>query len=445
MAWDASAGRAEILHDRVVLVDGSRIEAVLPGGWQPQGTARILGGADTFVIPGLINAHVHSATNALFRGIGEDDDRDLTMHGLVVPVMETAFTKLTLEEIEALTEWGQLELLKSGVTTVVENALHDPESLVQATQRSGIRGYLSVIFSDATRPGRLHHLWGEGGDGQWGLRLNIAFHDAYDGAADGRIRVLLGPHAPDTCGRDLLAAVRRVADELGCPVMIHLNQTLRERETVAVREAGLSPVEYLEQMGLLRPGLLAGHNTYVTPSDAARMAAAGATAVYLPYIIGRRGHRSPLPLLHEAGVNIALGTDTFSGDFVTLMKVGAYLAKQVTGRPGSPTARDLLGAATCGAADGLRRPDLGRIAAGAQADLVLVDLNRPATAPVFDPVKNFVYYASAGDITHVLVAGKLVVERGRIQTLDEPQVCARAQAACERIWAMALAAANRPP
>ena len=436
--WDAERGRAEVLRDRVVLVEGERIAAILPGAWRADGSARELGGPGTLVVPGLINAHVHSAVTPLLRGVAEDDDRDLTLHGLVVPVLETAFADLAADEIAALLEWGQLELLRSGVTTVVENALHDPEILVEATRRTGLRGYLSLIFSDATPPGRHHVLWGAEGDGPRALRLAVDLHRRHDGAAGGRLRILLGPHAPDTCGRPLLAAVRRAADELGCPVMIHLNQTARERETVAVREGGASPVAYLDAMGLLRPGLLAAHNTHVTAEDAARMAQTGVTAVYLPYVIGRRGHRSPLPLLQEAGVAVALGTDTYSGDFVSLMKLGAYLGKQATGRPGAPTARALLDAATDGAARGLRRPDLGRIAPGALADLCLVDLGRTTNAPVFDPVKSLVYYSAGPDVRDVLVGGQPVVEAGRVLTMDADRARARAQAACARVWEAVL-------
>ncbi len=97
-----------------------------------------------------------------------------------------------------------------------------------------------------------------------------------------------------------------------------------------------------------------------------------------------------------------------------------------------------IDAATVGAARGLLRDDLGRIAPGTQADLVVVDLGRPATAPALDPVRNFIYYASASDVRHVLVGGKVVVEDGRVLTLDEQSIRGRAQAACERIWSAVL-------
>lgn len=434
LAWNDAADRADVLRDRVVLVSGDRIEAILPGSWQANGNAREIGGPGTFVIPGLINAHVHSAVTPPVRGVAEDDDRDATMQGLAVPIIRGVFETLGPDEIRPLLEWGQCELIKSGVTTVLENANHDPEILVEASRRTGIRAYVSQAYGELTPRGQYHILWGDHGDPDHSLAVNVALFHKYEGAEGGRIRMLLGPHAPDTCGPAFLAKIRDVADELNCPVMIHLNQTERERQVVAEREGGLSPVQYLDRVGLLRPGFVGAHNTYATPEDATIMAATGATAAYLPPIVARRGQPSPVALLLEAGVNVAIGIDSYWGDFVSVLKVGMYLGKQASRRPGLPTARQMLDAATRGAATGVRRTDIGRLAPGAQADITTVNLNTTTAAPVFDPIKALVWYSSGPDVRDVMVAGELLMEDRRLTRLDEDALRARTTEICRRVW-----------
>ncbi|MFN8525991.1 MAG: amidohydrolase family protein [Chloroflexota bacterium] len=443
-AWSAERNVAEVLRDRAVLVEGDRIAAILPADWHNDGSARELGGPGAFVIPGLINAHVHSAVTPPVRGVAEDDDRDATMLGLVVPVIKAVFEMLQADEIQPLVEWGQLELMRTGVTTVLESSNHDPEILVASAKHVGVRSYVSPLYGEQTPRGKYHILWGDQGDPDHSIAANVDLFTKYENANGGRIRGIFGLHAPDTCTEPFLKKIVRAADELDAPMMIHLNQTERERVTVAEREGGLSPAEYLQRVGMLRPGLLAAHNTYATPSDAALMASCGATAVYLPYILSRRGQPSPLPMLLEAGVNVALGTDSYCGDFVSLMKVGAYLGKQASRRPGLPTARQMLDAATAGAARGLRRDDIGRIAPGAQADVAVVDLATTTAAPVFDPVKSVVYYSSGLDVRHLLVAGQVLLEDGRFTTVDEAAIRRRNEEVCARVWQAVLGTTAGP-
>jgi cytosine/adenosine deaminase-related metal-dependent hydrolase len=137
------------------------------------------------------------------------------------------------------------------------------------------------------------------------------------------------------------------------------------------------------------------------------------------------------------GINVALGTDSYSSDITETIKTAAVLGKIREGRVGAPTALDAFNAATLGGALALGRDDIGQIKPGAKADLVLIDLSRPHNFPVIDPLKNFVYYSSGADVETVIVDGKIVVRNGQALTTNEDELRERVQAATQRIWAIA--------
>jgi len=141
------------------------------------------------------------------------------------------------------------------------------------------------------------------------------------------------------------------------------------------------------------------------------------------------------PRYLKAGVNVALGTDTFPQDMLHEMRVAATLGKVADGDARVATARDVFTSATLGGARALGREDLGRIAPGARADLVLVRLDSLGMAPVRDPLRNLVYSATREDVETVLVDGRVVLEGGRVPGVDEARLARDVQAAAERLWA----------
>ena len=135
-----------------------------------------------------------------------------------------------------------------------------------------------------------------------------------------------------------------------------------------------------------------------------------------------------------AGVNMALGTDTFPQDMLHEMQIAAIVSKLVESDPRVATARDVFTSATLGGARALSRDDLGRITPGAKADLVLINLETLSMSPIRDPLKNLVFSASRHDVDTVFVDGRIVVDRGRIEGIDERALARDAQAAAERLW-----------
>ncbi|MGH7419843.1 MAG: amidohydrolase family protein, partial [Candidatus Rokuibacteriota bacterium] len=201
---------------------------------------------------------------------------------------------------------------------------------------------------------------------------------------------------------------------------------------------------WLHEVGLLNRRLIIGHCIYLSghpqvvfPNgrDLELLAASGASVAHCPWVFGRRGvtmHSYARYL--KAGVNVALGTDTFPHDMVREMRWAAVLAKVADGDPRVGTAADVFTSATLGGARALHREDLGRITPGAKADLLLFRLDTLTMSPMRDPLKNLVFSGSRHDLDTVIVDGRTVMKGGRLEGTDESALARELQGAAERLW-----------
>jgi cytosine/adenosine deaminase-related metal-dependent hydrolase len=176
------------------------------------------------------------------------------------------------------------------------------------------------------------------------------------------------------------------------------------------------------------------HVTFTDEDDRRLLAETASTVVHCPVRKAREAVITPFQEYVDMGINVALGTDSYSSDFVETIRATAMLGKIRQGRVGAATAQDVIDAATLGAARGLGRDDLGRIEPGAKADLVLIDLERPHNFPVIDPLVNFVHYSAGTDVTTVIVDGRVIVEDGVAVNTDEDALRERVRAATSRIY-----------
>jgi cytosine/adenosine deaminase-related metal-dependent hydrolase len=255
---------------------------------------------------------------------------------------------------------------------------------------------------------------------------------------------MLFPYQVDTCSPALLSATRKVADELGVGVEIHAGQNLLEFHEI-LRRHGKTPVELLAETGLLGPDLLVGHCIISTAHhlaavpggrDLELLAASGTTVAHCPLVFARRGNA--LESFHRyraSGVNVALGTDTYPRDLIAEMRWASLVGKIADRDFLVATAADVFSAATLGAAKALRRDDLGRLAPGAKADLVVVDMQSLRIGPYRDPIKALVNCATGDDVERVIVDGRTVVEDKRVVGVDERELLRSAQKEAERLWA----------
>jgi 5-methylthioadenosine/S-adenosylhomocysteine deaminase len=435
-------GGHALLENGHVLIERDRIMHV-GRGWDGQAD-RTINGADKLLIPGFITVHSHLTNSPLTKSFLEDQGNPFHyMSGLYEYL---AVTDTTPEDALVSARFSLVEMLRSGITTIVELGGVAAEEIVELAGRLGVRAYVVPMYRSGrwyTPDGRrVVYEWSPDG-GLSGLERAVEFLRKYQNVYDGRLRSFLGPAQIDTCTLELLRKTAEMAEALDVPVEIHAGQAVIEFQEIT-RRHGLTPVELLREVSLLNRRLIIGHCIFISghpqvvfPNgrDLELLAASGATVAHCPWVFGRRGiamHSYPRYL--RAGVNVALGTDTFPQDMLQEMRVAAVLGKVVESDPRGATARDVFDSATLAGARALGREDLGRIAPGAKADLVLVNLETLGMAPVRDPIKNLVFSASRHDVDTVIVDGRIVVAGGRIEGIDERGVARELQAAAERLW-----------
>lgn len=431
-----------VLRDRTVVICNDRIDAVCERYDGP--ADRVIHADGRMLSPGFINAHVHTGAATYVRGLCED--RDLlpksAFYHYVVPLIAVGAANFSLEEFAAVIEWDMLEMLKTGSTTILEENFDHYEVLVEVASRLGSRAYISPTYPSGhgnigyIKGGKLHYDKPKEGSEARGLQRNVELYERFNGSANDRLRVRLSPTGPDTCPAKVLRETRKAADRLKCGISIHAAHHQTEFE-ICQSKYGATPIQHLANTGILGPDAMVTHVTFTDDNDRQLLADTKTTVVHCSYRKAREAVVGPFWEYLQKGINVALGTDSYSSDITETIRMAAVLGKIRLGRVGAPTAADAFDAATIGGARGLGRSDLGRIEPGAKADLVLIDLTKPHNCPVIDPIKNFVYYSSGADIETVMVDGKVVVDHGLATNTNEDELRERVRSATRRIWRLA--------
>ena len=440
-------GAQAVLRDHWVLLEGKRIAAV----------QRTRPHADTvfdrtgqFVLPGLLNLHNHCFSEAVARTHTEDGNgrrnNQSIVYTVLLPLTKRGIDILSPAERLAIARLGILQLLRGGAATVMEPFRNGIPEMFEAAAEMGIRFYgAPYLFStgdaQAQPDGTVRYA---GDDGQADLDTWNRLHGRWQGEADGRIRLAMSPHATDTCGPDLLRACLFRARELRVPVTTHLAQSALEVATIGTRHAGRTPAEYLDWLGLLAPDLLAAHCIASSDDDLRLMAARGATVLNCPRVFARSGTVAAFGRFASHGVRTVVGTDGYDMDLLGELNAASMISKIAAGRADVATAPALIDAVTEVAADAIGRPDLGRIAPSATADLTVVDMTHPQLQPLADPRRGLIALASRADVAQVFVDGRLLVDAGRLVDGDEQAICAAGSAAVGRIWDLPEARAALP-
>jgi cytosine/adenosine deaminase-related metal-dependent hydrolase len=247
----------------------------------------------------------------------------------------------------------------------------------------------------------------------------------------------------ETCSEPLLRAGKDAARELRVPIHTHAGGNLVEFQRI-MEEHRKTPVQFLADIGFLDDRTLLGHVVFTTAhpwprypfgDDLRVLAETGATVGHCPYKYAKMAmtlHSFQRYL--DAGVTVALGTDTYPMDMVAELRWASILAKVTDANYQVGLPRDVFNAATLGACRFLQRGDLGRLAPGAKADILLIDLDHLG-APVYtDPIKALVDGGCGRDVDTVIVDGKVLVQGGRATRADEDEVYERARRATEQYW-----------
>ncbi len=246
----------------------------------------------------------------------------------------------------------------------------------------------------------------------------------------GRLSGLVVPAQIDTCTPELLRDSHAEARRRGLAWQTHAAQSVSEFHEIT-RRHGFTPIGWLHHLGVLDERSIIGHGIFLddhpstpwhTDRDLALLAETGTAVAHCPTVFARRGicaaRYRPLPTRRCPKVGI--GTDTFPHNMLDEMRLAMYLARTQAGNPRTLTGGELFTMATSGGADILGRGDIGRLAAGCRADLVLVDAAHPAMRPGYDPVRSLLYAAGDRAIPPVYVDGEQGGGRRQVLTMDYP-------------------------
>jgi cytosine/adenosine deaminase-related metal-dependent hydrolase len=432
IAWDAARRRHVYRRDSDVIFSGDRITCVGPA--YEGAVDETIDGRDLVVMPGLVDLHAHPTTEPGYKGIREEHGvPEMYMTGLYERSL--AF-RLDEEGRKAGAEVAYGELLASGVTSVLDLSVQFPGWL-DLLARSGLRGFLAPGYASARWHLESNHELGYRWDERAGRQ---AFEDAQALIAEaerhpsGRLSGVLYPMQIDTCSEALLRDSIAVARESGRPLTVHAAQSVMEFQAM-VRRHGKTPIQWAQDIGLLGPRTILGHAIFVdghswlhwaSRRDVALLAGSGTSVAHCPTPFARYGQLlEDLGRYLRAGVNVGLGTDVSPHNLLEEMRWAAVLARVAAGDVTAVSTADVFHAATVGGARALGRDDIGRLAPGMKADVVLVDASHPAMRPLRDPLRSLVYTAADRAVRDVYVDGIRVVADGRVLTLDREAALGR--------------------
>lgn len=403
-----------VLEDHAVAVHQGRILDILPAAQARQRYAalQIHDLPQHVLMPGFVNAHTHAAMN-LFRGMSDDLALMEWLNNHIWP----AERKWMSEEFVA--DGSRLaiaEMIKSG-TTCFNDMYFFPDVTARVARQAGIRATIGMIVID------FPSAWAEGPDDY--LHKGLALHDEYRNHP--LIQTALAPHAPYTVSDEPLSRVRLLADELDIPVHIHLHETNDEIKG-SLRDHGERPLARLQRLGLLNPQLIAVHMTQLTDAEITLAAESGIHVVHCPQSnLKLASGFCPVGKLLRAGVNLGIGIDGAASnndlDMLDEMRTAAILAKAVDGDARTLPAAAALRAATINGARALGIDDItGSLEIGKSADMIAINLDALATQPVHHPISQIVYAGARHQVSYVWVAGKPLLARGDLVTLDEQAI-----------------------
>ena len=370
------------------------------------------------VVPGFVNAHTH-VPMTLFRGFA--DDREL-MDWLTNYLFPAEAKNVDREFVKWGTRLAAAEMIRSGTTTFADMYYFESD-IARETKAAGLRGVLGETVLDFPAPDNK----------TWDAAMVYLRDYAKRWKGDALITPAFAPHAPYTVSKAHLQEVRKLATELGVPILIHVSETRDELRQVAEKQDGATPGAYLDSIGFLGDDVVAAHGVWLTPEELKTFAAKKTGVVHCPESNQMLASGvAPIVEMIKAGVEVGLGTDGPAGsnnnlDLVEEMASAARLQKVSRNDPKAISAREVLRLATIGGAEVLGLADkIGTIERGKRADIVLVDLQQTKSQPVYSVESAIVYAASGNSVVTTICDGRILMRRGEVLTVNEAETMRRA-------------------
>ncbi|MCI5144149.1 MAG: amidohydrolase [Candidatus Electrothrix sp. AR3] len=365
------------------------------------------------IMPGLINTHTHAAMSC-FRGLADD-----------LPLMEwlqkhifPREAQLTSEIVYQSTLLSLCEMIKSGTTSFNDMYLF-AQDVARAAAESGMRAWLGEVLYDFPSPNY--------GELENGFTYTQELFDIYTESE--LVTITVNPHALYTCSPELLQRLAGVAEKNNTLYHIHLAENQDELATCKERY-GCSPVQHLEQLGLLHERVVAAHGVMLSEEEIELLAQRKVKLAHCPESNMKLASGiAPVVKMLRKGLTVGLGTDGSASnndvDMFGEMNSAAKLQKVACMDPTVMNAATTLHAATQGGAALLGvESEIGSLAVGKKADCILLDMDQPHLTPIYNPISHLVYAARGSDVLHSVINGQVVMRNRQVTTLDENKILA---------------------
>ncbi|HAT1514127.1 amidohydrolase [Morganella morganii] len=409
-------------HGTVVVSDGKIVAVGGPELTAKYQAKKVLDVNGDIVMPGLINTHTHGSMT-VFRSLGDDvPDR---LHRYIFPLENKLVSR---DMVRTGANLANIEMIKGGVTTYADMYYFEDE-VAKTVDKAGLRAVLGETIinfpvADAQTP-------------EEGIAYAVRFINEYKDHP--RITPAFAPHGPYTNTTENLQKIAALSEELNVPVMIHLAETDREKDEIAKRTGGKSPVQYMADIGVLNNRLLAAHVIMADDND---------LNLLKKYDVGVAHNISantksakgvaPVTQMLEKGIRTGLGTDgPMSSNTLTTMNelnlVGKIHKLETKNRAAMPPLT-VVEMATIGSARALHMEDkIGSLETGKRADIIVVDTKAPNMVPVYSPYAALVYGANGANVRHTIVDGVILMEDRQLLTVNENEIIQDAQRFAEKV------------
>lgn len=359
------------------------------------------------VMPGFVNAHTH-VSMTIFRNYADDLKLMDWLFKKIFPLED----KLTAEQAYVSSSLSALEMIRAGVTTFADMYFFMDQT-AEVVKKSGMRAALA------------RGLQGEETGIDQRIKENLELYKNYNGF-DGRIKVMLGPHAVYTSSKEYLTTVKEVSEKYNIPVHIHVSETKDEVQN-CIKKYGMSPVKLLDSIGILNENTVAAHLVVVDDDDVEILKKRRVNVVHNPESNLKLGSGiAPICRFLKEGINVCLGTDGASSnnnlDILKEARFASYIQKGVNEDPTALKVDEVLKMATVNGAKALGFQNLGQIKKGMYADIIVVDTNKCNYYPKYNVKSALLYSGNSSDVETVIINGNMVMKNNEILTLDEEKI-----------------------
>jgi len=413
-------GRRVIYDDGAVVMKGDSIVAVGPRSEleTKYSAAQTINAKDKLIVPGFINGHTH-VPMTLFRGIHDDVTLNDWLYKYIFPAEAKNVN-------EVFVRWGTrlalAEQIRSGVTTFADMYYFE-DAIAEETKAAGMRAVLGETFIDFPAP-----------DNKSNAEM-FTYTEKFlkKWQADPLIHAAPAPHSIYTCSQKTLQDAAALARKYHAPILIHVAEMKKERDD-SLAKNGMSPVQYLDKLGILGHDVVAAHCIFVDEADRKTLAQRQVGCVHNPSsnMIIASGV-APVPEERAAGVAVGLGTDGPAGsnndlNLMEEMDLAAKLAKVTRMDPLALTAQAVVEMATIDGAKALHmEKEIGSLETGKKADIVLISLDKPNAVPMYNVYSQLAYSLKGSDVETVIIGGHVIMRDRKLLTVNEEAAIAKAR------------------